>query len=115
MKTYIKYIIVAMFICTIAQARPHTSNYSYNAWENYYSQYGGYFDNFFNQSRVLYYPPDRSAHERTIALMARQGIPYTNQYTGQYNGAQTAQHIFNTSRTVEEYKLRMELWKRYGK
>jgi len=111
MKTYI--IIASLILFGLNTEAQYTSNYSYNAWENYYGQYGEYFDNYFGL-RVYFAPTNRIAHERTLRELARLGIPYYNRYTGEYNHVQTATHIFNTSKTVEEYRARMEIWIRYG-
>jgi hypothetical protein len=113
--TAVVLIVIAIIFCLTGIAKADSpKNYSYNAWDNYYNHYGQYFDNFFNKPRVLYYAPNQAAHERTLRLMAAQGIPYHNHYTGTYNGVQTPVHIFNTSRTIKEYHYRMEIWKRYG-
>ncbi len=94
------------------QIYQNDQNIVYDAWKNYYFQYGNYFDKFFNQPRVRYYMPNQAEHEKTLHLMARYGVPYYNQYTGEYNGVQTATHIYNTSKSEREYFRRMEIWKR---
>ena len=111
MKTYIT--IVTILVCGLigVYAGDYLPNYTYNAWDNYYQQYGEYFDKYFHEPRQLYYAPNRAAHEATLREMARLGIPYYNHYTGEYNHVETPNYIFNSSKTVEEYRARMEAWK----
>jgi len=107
MKTNILIIIIGLF--GLAATKADTS---YNAWDNYYYQYGQYFDNYFGCSRTHSDLQNWALHEKRLRELARMGIPYHNQYTGEYNGAETAQHIFNSSKDLEEYHRRMEVWKR---
>ena len=74
--------LIAIAIMTIGTVRAD------NAWDNYYNNTGEYFDKFFWQPRVIHYFPDRSAHEATLKFMAREWIPYRNQYTGKLNLSQ---------------------------
>jgi hypothetical protein len=72
-----KKIMMLMMLTGVAHAD--------SGWDNYRFNSGEYFDRFFNQPRVLYYAPDRSAHEATLKVMARYGVRYRNQYTEEWN------------------------------
>ncbi len=63
MKTFLAILLMA----ATAQAQ------SFDAWENYHSQYGNYFDRFFNKPRVMVYAPDPKARAATLRLMAQRG------------------------------------------
>ena len=72
-----KTIMAILILASLAKAD--------NAWDNYYNNNGEYFDKFFWQPRIVHYFPDPSAHEATLKFMAREWIPYRNQYTGKLN------------------------------